>query len=98
MRSATPICVAVGIILIAAVPSYAFHHRHHKSNRIHVIKVSDPPPLKRVCDWIGPGARAVYRCTYVDPSPSTFNARFEAVHQPRCDWVGPGARAVYVCR
>jgi hypothetical protein len=101
MRNATSICVAVGITLIAAVPSYAFHHhRHHKSDRIHVVRVSEPPLPKRVCDWMGPGARVAYRCTYVDPQPpTTFNARFEAVQQPRCGWIGPGGpRAYYACR
>jgi len=48
----------------------------------------------RVCDWVGPGGRAVYRCTVVYP---------EAVSDSRsagktCGWIGPGGRAIYACR
>ena len=48
----------------------------------------------RVCDWIGPGGRAVYRCTVVYPTASQ-NAPPRA---KTCAWIGPGGRASYVCR
>ena len=66
--------------------------------RNHIVKASPvAPKLRRVCDWIGPGGRAVYRCNLVDPAP-TFLSQNVAASQRTCEWVGPGGRAVYRCR
>jgi hypothetical protein len=91
--------IALGIVTVlgaatigqarAAIRKIAHHH--------HVRIVKAPAPqLRRVCDWIGPGARAVYRCSYVDPQP--VHMTFDVAPQLSCDWIGPGARAVYRCK
>jgi hypothetical protein len=66
--------------------------RHH----VRIAARPNPQP-QRVCDWIGPGARAVYRCSIVDPPPLRVTQNAVAT-QRSCDWIGPGARAVYRCK
>jgi hypothetical protein len=59
---------------------------------------SEPPGTHRVCDWIGPGGRAVYRCTTIDaPKAPPLMLASDPPH-PHCDWIGPGGRALYLCR
>jgi hypothetical protein len=74
----------------AATPIKKAEHHH-----IYVRAIRAPQP-RRVCDWIGPGARAVYRCTYVDPQP--VHMTYDIAPLRSCDWIGPGARAVYRCK
>jgi hypothetical protein len=97
MSKAASFCVALGITLVIVAPSQAaYHHmkaRHHHSP----IAKSNPPAPHRVCDWIGPGGRAVYRCTTVDAPQTSLSLAIDPPH-PHCDWIGPGGRALYVCR
>jgi hypothetical protein len=67
---------------------------HHRAHAVRAVKIITTP--QRVCDWIGPGGRAVYRCSIVDPAP--FVITQNALSQRSCDWVGPGGRAVYRCK
>jgi hypothetical protein len=96
LTTSLSIVLGVATLFGIATPSHAStplakaRHRH-----VRVVAVPDPPP-HRVCDWIGPGARAVYRCTIVDPPP--LHVTQNAVPQHSCDWIGPGARAVYRCK
>jgi hypothetical protein len=56
-------CVAVlAFAMAVAAPTYAATHKH----KLRLIPAKADPPPHRVCDWIGPGGRAVYRCTIVD--------------------------------
>jgi hypothetical protein len=99
VRSITSLSIALSVFTLfgvatlsqAATPVTKARHHH-----VHIVAMPDPQP-HRVCDWIGPGARAVYRCTVVDPEPlhMTQNA---AAPRHSCDWIGPGARAVYRCK
>jgi hypothetical protein len=97
MRKAASFWAALGITLLVAAPSQAaYHHmkiRHHHSS----VVQNDPPTAHRVCDWIGPGGRAVYRCTTVEEPQTTLRVAADPPH-PHCDWVGPGGRALYLCR
>jgi hypothetical protein len=95
MRKATSFSVALGMVILFVAPSQAAYHKvsHHRS---HTVK-SDPPAQHRVCDWIGPGGRAVYRCTTVEVTRQSLLLTQDPPH-PHCDWIGPGGRALYVCR
>lgn len=38
--------------------------RVRKAKHVRVARVvQDDPPLQRSCDWLGPGGRALYRCS-----------------------------------
>lgn len=97
MRKTALFCAALGMSLLIVAPSQAaYHHikvRHHHGS---VVK-SDPPAPRRVCDWIGPGGRAVYRCTTIEVPQLTLHLAADPPHPP-CDWIGPGGRALYLCR
>jgi hypothetical protein len=97
MTKAASFCVALGITVAFVAPSQAaYHHTKARYHHSSIVK-TDPPASHRVCDWIGPGGRAVYRCTTVEAQQTP---RIATADQPRphCDWVGPGGRAIYVCR
>ena len=97
MRKVASLCVALGMTLFIVAPSQAaYQHtkiRHHHGS---VVK-SEPPATHRVCDWIGPGGRAIYRCTTAEEPQTTLRVAGEPPH-PHCDWIGPGGLALYVCR
>jgi hypothetical protein len=96
MRKAAFFWIALGMTVAVAAPSQAAYH-HLKARHSHgSVAKSDPPAPHRACDWIGPGGRAVYRCTTVE-APQTSLA-LASDPRPHCDWVGPGGRALYVCR
>lgn len=107
MRLTTSISIAFGMTLFA-VPAYAVHHKT-KISCEHRCKVEAPRPavvLKqdnaphRVCDWIGPGGRAVYRCTTVEATPQPLVVTQDTTLPHRtCGWLPPAEpRAVYACR
>lgn len=87
---------AMECAVAVAAPTFAASHGH-KHPRVRVKAVVAVP--HRLCDWVGPGGRAVYRCTLVDP-PQQRAADPPADRTPHrvCDWVGPGGRALYLCR
>ena len=101
MRPTTSIIVVLSAALfaLAATQATALEEQskrhalkaHHKV--LHLTAVASTPA--RVCEWVGPGGRAVYRChdvAMVDSAPTATPA------QRTCDWVGPGGRAVYRCQ
>jgi hypothetical protein len=86
------------MIIFGVATSHAtIQKMQNKRHHAHVAKAPqiDKTPHS-VCDWIGPGARAVYRCGLADP-PLVLTQN-TVTPQRSCDWVGPGARAVYRCR
>lgn len=95
---ATLFLIIFSAILFGAATSQAaihkLHAKHHHNRSVRAQSINVAP--RRTCDWIGPGARAVYRCSLLDPDPILVAQHNEP--QPRCDWIGPGARAVYRCR
>jgi hypothetical protein len=103
----TSICIAFGMILLA-MPAYAVHHEtkikcHHacsvKAPRLSYVVAQGNAP-HRVCDWIGPGGRAVYRCTTVEAAPQVVVVTQDTTPPHRtCGWLPPaGPRAPYACR
>jgi hypothetical protein len=107
MRLTTSICIAFGMTLFA-VPAYAMHHKT-KIKCHHACSVTAPRPAAvvkqdnaphRVCDWIGPGGRAVYRCTTVEAAPPPLVVSQDTTPPHRtCGWLPPaGPRALYACR
>jgi hypothetical protein len=71
------------------------HVKHHHVPVVKTLRIDAAP--RRVCDWIGPGGRAIYRCVLVNQAPLVVTQNNAA--PPRsCDWIGPGGRAVYRCR
>jgi hypothetical protein len=86
------------VVLGVATGQAAIQTVQSKHHHVHVVKAaqSDKAP-RRVCDWIGPGARAVYRCSIVTAEALVVSQN-NAPPPRSCDWVGPGARAVYRCR
>jgi hypothetical protein len=89
MRRLVILWIALAMVVFVAAPTEAAVHRA----KPHRALITTPAP-QRVCDWVGPGGRAVYRCTTVQPQLQVY------VDPPtrHCDWVGPGGRALYVCR
>jgi len=90
-RTTSTICLSIGIALFAIASTQAEPYRA-KAN-FHRVPVAQEKQ-QRVCDWVGPGGRAVYRCKIV-----------EVIADPpqehrTCGWVGPAAppRAIYACR
>lgn len=72
MRQATSIVIVSGLISLALVPAQAADVKIKASwdagvakayGHARAIRRDDPPP-QRVCDWMGPGGRAVYRCNF----------------------------------
>lgn len=68
MRRATSIIIVSGLILLAFLPAQAADLKIKVSRdfdkvygHARAIRRDDPPP-QRVCDWMGPGGRALYRC------------------------------------
>jgi len=64
VRHTTIIGIALSLILAALAPTQA-SDLHAKSHRTHFAKAKQKPvdaPMQQVCDWIGPGGRAIYRC------------------------------------
>jgi hypothetical protein len=90
MRRSVSLCMALGMVVVVAAPTEAAVHKA----KIHRPLTATQPAPQRVCDWVGPGGRAIYRCTTVQPQQQAY------VDPPHhgCDWVGPGGRAIYVCR
>ena len=71
MRSAISFGLGLSLAVFAVSSTTAATHKariqHHYNYDIHAVaKPLVDPPSRRVCDWIGPGGRAVYRCTVVD--------------------------------
>lgn len=95
MRGSTLLLVALGTAVAAVTPSQAAYHR--AKIRHHLVRNEIAAP-RRVCDWVGPGGRAVYRCTIVQPEQQSFLDPPNDPAQRTCDWIGPGGRAVYRCR
>lgn len=95
MRKFVLVAAVLGMASVAVAPSQAAYHKAKIRHHARVVQKIDPP--QRVCDWVGPGGRAVYRCQIVDPQQQSF---LEPKNDPapRCDWIGPGGRALYVCR
>jgi len=97
MRKSLSIFAALAIACVAMAPAQAAYHNAKSRHHVRVARKSDSP--QRVCDWVGPGGRAIYRCTTVQPQlQSSLDPKNEPAHRPTCDWVGPGGRAIYVCR
>jgi hypothetical protein len=94
MRGVTFFLVALDMTLAAVAPTEAAHHK--AQTRHHLVKM-EPQPV-RVCDWVGPGGRAVYRCTYIQPQQQSFLEPRNDPTRRTCDWIGPGGRAVYRCQ
>jgi len=73
MRLITAICVVLSFAVIGnTAPAQANSHKTTvKHHGLHAVTTppADTTP-QRVCDWIGPGARAVYRCRLVEPHPA----------------------------
>jgi hypothetical protein len=96
----TGLVIFVSSLLPLAIASVEAAH-HRKGDRFD-IGARKPPAAAPTyaqahhCDWVGPGARAVYRCN-LDVTPPWFVTQVYVPHRV-CDWVGPGARAAYVCR
>jgi hypothetical protein len=70
MRQATSIVFALGLISPAFVPAQAADLKIKAKPEVSVanahgharaIRRDDPAP-QRICDWVGPGGRASYRC------------------------------------
>jgi hypothetical protein len=97
MSKAASFCVALGITLIIVAPSQAAYHHLKVRHHLGAIAKSDPPAPHRVCDWVGPGGRAIYRCTSVEALQTSI-VLASGPPRPHCDWIGPGGRALYVCR
>lgn len=99
MRLATSIYIVLTMVVFGFSASETAIHKakvkHHYSG---AQQVNLAP--HRVCDWIGPGARAVYRCT-IEQSGGAANMKIgqnDPAPQRNCEWVGPAARAIYRCR
>lgn len=95
MHHATIFVAALGVAVAAAAPSQAAHHKIKTA--YHLVRKEKSAPV-RVCDWVGPGGRAVYRCTTVQPQQQSFLDLSNDPAPPICDWIGPGGRAVYRCQ
>jgi hypothetical protein len=100
---AKPILLALSLLPLAIASVEAGHHK--KGDRLNVVAArwqSSATTLTYAqfhhCDWVGPGARAVYRCNLAEPSQPLVVVSQD--HAPRrvCDWIGSGARAQYMCR
>jgi hypothetical protein len=98
MRLTTLIGIALGAACISAAPTQASYDKataqhHHASH--HSLIGKEYAELQRTCSWVGPGARAVYRCSVLDVKPVVD----EVPHKRVCGWVGPQAppRSVYAC-
>jgi len=103
--------ISIGIALsmtFFALPAYAVHYKT-KITCHHACSVTAPRPAAvvkqdnaphRVCDWIGPGGRAVYRCTTVEAAPPPLVVSQDTTPPHRtCGWLPPaGPRALYACR
>jgi hypothetical protein len=92
--------IVIGVTFLGITTSQAaigkVHANHH---HVRVVKALQTKPApRRFCDWIGPGGRAVYRCSFVDPEPLIVSQNNIVPQQRTCDWIGPGGRAVYRCR
>jgi hypothetical protein len=89
--------IILGVTFLGVATSQAaimkVHVKHH---HVRAALQIHPAP-HRVCDWVGPGGRAVYRCSIVDPEPLVV-AQNNIASQRACGRVGPGGRAVYRCR
>jgi len=98
MRLATSIYIVLNMVVFGFSASQAAIHKTKVKHHYVGAQQVNPAP-HRVCDWIGPGARAVYRCT-IEQSTEPTNIKLGQSDPPQrtCDWVGPGARAVYRCR
>jgi hypothetical protein len=95
MRRATFLLAALGATVAVIAPSQAAYHK--AKIRHHLVRNEKPAP-QRVCDWVGPGGRAVYRCTVVQAEQQSFLEPRNDPAQKACDWIGPGGPAVYRCR
>jgi len=70
MRQATSVIIVSGLILFAFVPAQGADLKIKPSQDVVIAKAHghtgalrrDDPPPQRMCDWMGPGGRAVYRC------------------------------------
>lgn len=94
-RTALLTYIVINTLVFAFTATDAATHKKYKHHHIYGLSgVELNAAPQRVCDWIGPGARAVYRCTYVNDPPPTVAMST----QPSCDWIGPGARALYRCK
>lgn len=94
MRRITSSLIVFSMAFLAVGPSQAASHK--AKVKYHHADVTKAP--HRICDWIGPGGRAVYRCKVIEyPQPSFVVTDNAAAHRT-CGWVGPGGRASYVCR
>jgi hypothetical protein len=49
------------------------HVKHHHVRVVKTLRIDAAP--RRVCDWIGPGGRAIYRCGLVDQVPPRRRAK-----------------------
>jgi len=103
MRRTISFCIAFGLAFVA--PSFTQAANHKANIKYHhgrVVQAASRALVmtspQRVCDWVGPGGRAVYRCTVVDPAQPTAVVK-DMPHHPVCGWVGPAAppRAIYAC-
>ena len=105
MRRTILSSAAVGAALFGVVSAQAAHHKaknasHHVAETAKVLEVhavTQTYAQAHHCDWVGPGARAVYRCN-LDNGVSPIVVSQNREPQRICDWIGPGARAVYRCR
>ena len=88
MRLTLSIGFALGVAVSVVMPAQATEQSRH-------IATAPTVATHRVCDWVGPGARAIYRCTVVETTAQPMVV--SQAPQRTCDWVGPGARAIYRC-
>ena len=97
------ILCSLSLLPLAVASVEAGHHR--KGDRLAIVAApphSSAPALTYAqlhhCDWVGPGARAVYRCNLAEPSQPLVVVSQDRAPRRVCDWIGPGARAQYMCQ
>jgi hypothetical protein len=71
MRTAAPICLILGTMFFSAADSYAdassVRTNYERTRAVNAAETMAAP--RQVCDWVGPGGRAVYRCNTTDQAP-----------------------------
>jgi len=95
MRLTPSICIAVSMTCCAIVPTQAAKIKYHHAP----VVIRDEVAPHRVCDWIGPGGRAVYRCRIESQQPSLVSQN-DPPAERTCSWLAAGGppRGIYTCR
>ena len=64
MRPTASICLMLGAFLYVADGRADIGRNESKHSSAGAVKTANETPH---CDWVGPGGRAVYRCSAVNP-------------------------------